>query len=343
MKQGRTASRPASAPAAAPGALAIHRPLASTFGLVLEAPAGAAPGAGPEVLAGPAGEGWGGVAALLREHGAVLFRGFAGGRDGFLAVSEALSRDFSTYRGGFFHDRKPVDGNATLLTVTGAEEGYAVPLHGEMYYNDRRPGLLWFHCERPAAEGGETTLADGEEVWRRLGEESRRLFTGRRVTYRRRLADGAWQEHFQTADPAAAAALCAEGPTRFRHDPATGEVTTELTDWAVHPGRSGERDTFINNVVALYLGELSSQRGTLPPSVRHLGAGRFPMVVRMEDGAPVPGRAIKELLEIHRRHAVAVRWQAGDFLVVDNTRVLHGRLAHSGGRQVTVRLADPAF
>ncbi len=286
------------------------------------------------------------VARLLRRHGALLFRRFGASRDELVALSERSSRGFSSYQGGFFRDRQPVGAAGTLLTVTGSQEGFAIPLHGEMYYTGRRPAILWFFCERPAAEGGETTLCDGEAIAAALSETARRLFTTRRVRYRRELPDGAWQAAFQTGDLAEVERYCRENDTRLEVDPATGAVATEHLAWAIVPGgehRPGRPATFINNVVSLYMGELSLKRGTAGETIRQLAGARFPITVRMEDGAPVPGAVIKELLALDRRLAAAVAWSAGDALMIDNTRVLHGRTAFRGARDVYVRMAEPAL
>jgi alpha-ketoglutarate-dependent taurine dioxygenase len=313
------------------------RPLGRSFGRAVEAAGARLSGLDREE-----------VAALFREHGALLFRGFGASREEFLAFTEGYSRDFSRYQGGFFRDRQPVGGNDTLLTVTGSQEGFAIPLHGEMYYTARQPRLLWFYCERPAAQGGETTLADGEEVFAALSPRAQDLFTGTRISYRRHLPDGLWQQAFQTTDLAEVERYCREHDTRMTHDPTTGGVSTEHLAWAVIPGRGDRRDTFINNVVSLYLGELSLKRGTAAETIRGLSGGSlsgpsFPIVVRMEGGAPVPGAVIKEILAINQRCAVALPWSAGDVVMVDNTRVLHGRLAYSGERNVYVRLGERAF
>ena len=270
------------------------------------------------------------VAALFREHGALLFRGFGASRDQFLAFTETLSRDFSTYQGGFFRDRQPVGDKDTLLTVTGSQEGFAIPLHGEMYYTARQPGLLWFFCEKPAEQGGQTTLCDGEEIFRRLSDATRRLFLEKRIQYVRRLPDGAWQSAFGTADLAEAERLCAEQETSLRFDADDRRGRDRAPGLGCHPGGrkdTGERDTFINNLVSLYMGELSLKRGTAAETIKGLSGRSFPIVVRMEDGSPIPGAVIKELLAINQRHAVAVPWNAGDIVLVDNTRILHGRLA----------------
>jgi alpha-ketoglutarate-dependent taurine dioxygenase len=315
------------------------RSLGSTFGLVVEA--AGADGADGDGRPGRLAElDPGEVSALFREHGALLFRGFGPERDEFVAFTEACSRDFSTYQGGFFRDRQPVAGRETLLTVTGSQEGFAIPLHGEMYYTARQPALLWFYCERPADQGGETTLCDGEEIYARLGERARALFAGSRVLYRRRLPDGAWQPAFQTADLAEVESYCRRHDTRLTVDAPSGAIATEYLAWAVVAGRDGRPATFINNVVALYLGELALKRGTAAETIKSLSGSSFPITVRMEDGSPVPGAVIKEIMALNQRYAALVSWRRGDVLMVDNTRVLHGRLAYSGRRDVYVRLAD---
>lgn len=280
------------------------------------------------------------VGRLLRRHGALLFRGFGATREEFVALTERCSRGFSAYQGGFFRDRRPVGSAGTLLTVTGSQEGLAIPLHGEMYYTGRQPAILWFYCERPADEGGETTLCDGEAICRAMSGGARALFAARRVAYRRELPDGAWQAAFQTDDLAEVERYCAEHATRLSVDRATGAVATEHLAWAIVPGRDGRPDTFINDVLALYLGELSLKRGTAGETIRRLSGARFPITVRMEDGAPVPGAAIKELMALNQRLATLVAWNAGDALMIDNTRVLHGRTAFRGGRDVYVRMAE---
>ena len=328
-----------SADGADPGRHRVHtvsllehsRPLARSFGRVLEARPG-------ERLSDLDREQ---VLALYREYGALLFAGFAADREQFQDVTERFSRGFSTYQGGFFFDRRPIGDDPTVLTVTASDEGFAIPLHGEMYYTRQPPGVLWFGCETPPAEDGETTVCDGEDIYRRLSDCSRSLFAEQRVRYTRQLPDGVWQSTFQTDDPKEMERYCQANDTRLTVDEETGDVTTEYLSWAFARGRSGQRDTFINNVIALYLGELSFERGTVARAVRDLASEKsFQIRVRMEDGSRVPGAVVKEIMALNRRHAALVSWQRGDVLMVDNTRILHGRRAYTGARDIHVRLAE---
>lgn len=284
------------------------------------------------------------VVSVFRETGALLFTGFAVNRQDFLQLTARFSEEFSTYQGGFFHDRQAVDAEPTLLTVTSSTEGFAIPLHGEMYYTQKPPGILWFCCETPSAERGETTVCDGRRIYADLSERARTLFESKRVKYIRHLPDGVWQSAFQTGAVEEVERYCHGQGMQVTFDPDDGSVTTELLRWALVEGPTGQRDTFINNIVALYLGELSFQRGIAARAVRNLSGGKaFQMKVRMENGAPVPGAVIRELLALNERHMADVRWRRGDVLMVDNTRVLHGRRAFEGPRDIFIRLAEPAF
>src|ERR1700743_1801094 len=78
------------------------------------------------------------VVPLLKEHGAILFRAFESGIPQFLAFTEKFSTRFSDYRGGAFQagkrGRQKVNQMDTLMTTTGGDQGFPIPLHGEMYY-----------------------------------------------------------------------------------------------------------------------------------------------------------------------------------------------------------------
>jgi hypothetical protein len=61
--------------------------------------------------------------------------------------------------------------------------------------------------------------------------------------------------------------------------------------------------------------------------------------VRTAAGGPVPADLLSVAAEVARELTVAVPWQAGDVLVVDNSRYLHGRQAFTDtGRSVMVRM-----
>lgn len=316
--------------------LARLSPLGQTFGVVVEAGATGLRSLEPAQ-----------VASLFKEHGAVLLRGFGAGVEDFLWLSDALSSEFSTYRGGGLRlgplDREAVGGNETLLTVTGGNRGFPILLHGEMYYLKKHPSILWFFCERAAEAGGETVLCDGEALLTRLGPPTRELFRQRGVKYLRQLSRDEWAVAFQTEDVGELRRVCEENDTRLTLRP-DGGVETEYVCSAISRSRGRGHDGFVNNVAEIYSIEWAFESGWISENLPELSRQTCPLVVRLEDGSKVPSAVFDEVHRLGAELSVPVTWQDGDVLMVDNTRLLHGRnQAYGSRRRVLVRLSEPAF
>ena len=311
-------------------------PLSPSFGLMIESRARA------PLQTLPAEE----VAAHFRRHGALLFRDFAVETEDFLAFTTAVCRDFSTYQGGGFRwgalDRQKINGHDTLLSVSGATQSFGISLHGEMYYTSRRPTLLWFYCERPPAAAGETTLCDGAELYRLLSPAAREYFLKNRLRYIRHLTDGEWQVAFQTGEMADLRRWCDEnGATLSEHD--DGSVTVESVSSAVCKGRGAGGDVFINSLLIIHTAEQAIRTG-LAAKLFDLPRNACPLVVRLEDGSEIPDALVEEIEKTAKGITVKHAWRKGDVLMVDNTRVMHGRKDCSdSARSIYVRMGEPAF
>lgn len=311
-------------------------PLHASFGLMIESPAREA------LQALPPDE----VVGNFRRHGALLFRNFAVETDDFLQFTSAYCRDFSTYQGGGFRwgalDRQKINNNDTLLTVTGSTQSFGIPLHGEMYYMSRRPTLLWFYCESPPSAAGETTLCDGAELYRRLSPAAREYFAANRLKYIRHLLDGEWQVAFQTDELEGLRRWCAENETAlFEHE--DGSVTIEYVSPAVCGGRDSRGEVFINNLLVIHSAEQAIRAG-LAAKVLDLPRNACPLVVRLEDGSEIPAGLVEEIEQTANDISVKHAWRKGDVLLVDNTRILHGRKkSPDSGRNIYVRMGEPAF
>lgn len=262
---------------------------------------------------------------LFKEEGLLLFRGFQIDMDGFRWLTGALSDGFMTYEGGA-SARTFIDGDPTLLSVSEAKHTFAVPLHGEMYYQKNHPAILWFYCANPASVDGETTVASGVDVYKALSPATRELFESRNVKYICTYPDGRWQELFQTDDLAKIEALCRTNDMAVSFDEKTRTLVTTYVAGAVIRTSYTDEPAFINNVFAM------TQWESLGVKTR---------VVRLEDGTPLPDTVVAELRRVEEQTTLPVAWQPGDVLMVDNSRFLHGRRAFDDRRrEIYVRLAS---
>ena len=74
-----------------------------------------------------------------------------------------------------------------------------IPPHAEMAYTPFRPDMLWFYCETPASQGGETLLCDGLDLWSRLRPATKDLFLSQKLTYRKKFSNDRTRSQFYGA------------------------------------------------------------------------------------------------------------------------------------------------
>src|SRR6218665_4015075 len=85
----------------------------------------------------------------------------------FDAFTKAYGYHAFPYDGGFAL-RKHVLGN--VYTSNNAPPGVLIPLHHEMSYVNSYPLILFFYCDIPAKEGGETPMALSNVIYRKMAE-----------------------------------------------------------------------------------------------------------------------------------------------------------------------------
>ena len=253
------------------------------------------------------------VAALYRSSGAVLFRGFPVDVDDFADFSARFTAGFVVNGEA---TREYVSEEERIQTVNAGHQ--LIPLHAEMGYSPFRPDLIWFYCAVPPRAEGQTMLCDGVEAWERLDPELRETFRTKRVRYvfsrTRAVAQGferAWAEERLRA---------AEGVRSYRfHD--DGSLDMEYVVTAAPPARHRDAPAFANSVI------VEDRR------------------VSFEDGSPITRPVRLELFELTARLAYMHTWRAGDVLMIDNSRVMHGRapFGKDDDRRILVRMGAEAF
>jgi len=134
---------------------------------------------------------------LFKSYGVLLFRGFENSVATFTQFTNSLSKDFRDYAGGVFN-RRIINGNATILSVNDFND--EIKLHGEMYYQQDIPLMLWFFCAHPASQDGETIICDGRQFFNELSSPLKELFTHKKLKYSGHLDKDVWQKQYKTTD-----------------------------------------------------------------------------------------------------------------------------------------------
>ncbi|WP_413163389.1 TauD/TfdA family dioxygenase [Capilliphycus salinus ALCB114379] len=255
-----------------------------------------------------------------RHQGALLFRGFEADVETFTQFSNGLSTDFIDYTGGVFN-RQVINGDSTVLTVNDFKN--EIKLHGEMYYQKNIPLMLWFFCAEPPLQDRETILCDGKRFFDELSDSLKDLFGRKRLKYRGYLNKEGWKKRYKTDDLNEVKEICKSNDTEVEVN-VDESINLSYICPAIYPSRTGEFKVFISSLL---------------PAM-----AISPDVVCFDDGTKIDADILSELNEIADKITAEIKWQKGDILMVDNTRILHGRRAFADEeREIYIRLCSPAF
>ena len=117
------------------------------------------------------------VVALFEMHGVILFRGF--NLDG-----SRLTKFTDLYTNGYSGDALRREKRFNNKNIRNVDYGYSkVDLHSEASFTPAFPELIWFYCNIPPNNGGETILCDGIKLWDNLSAEIQGVFLGEQIHY----------------------------------------------------------------------------------------------------------------------------------------------------------------
>lgn len=279
------------------------------------------------------------VTKHLETSGGILFRGFSVRvESAFEDVVRALSGELLNYT---YRSTPRTQVSGRIYTSTEYPAAEHIPMHNEMSYTSSWPMKIWFFSVRPAAEGGETPIADSRKVYDAIDPAVRRRFEEKGVMYVRNFGSGLdlpWQEVFQTTDKAEVARFCQASNIEHEWKDEDRLQTRQVCQAVAQHPATGEKVWF-NQAHLFHISSLGTQaQETLASSFSDM---ELPRNSFYGDGTPFELSALDEVREAYRREIVAFPWQEGDLLLLDNMLVAHGRRPYSGDRKVLVGMAEP--
>ena len=261
------------------------------------------------------------IVQLYKLSGALLFRGF----NVTVVDFENFTNKFTTnYTVNGSLTRTPVSADGITQTVNAGAQ--LIPPHAEMAYTPFRPDMLWFYCATPASRGGETLVCDGLDVWSHLNAPTKDLFLNRNVTYKKKFSNAqhdldsmALLWFGQTIDVSKMGDKLADIPNATFRAEEDG-FRLDYTVSAVQKPKHHESLAFANSVIV-------EDRSCF-----------------FENGEAISRDLRLELFYEATNCSLQHKWQSGDILMVDNSRMMHGRASFSDpGRNGLVRMGREAF
>lgn len=276
---------------------------------------------------------------LVREHKALLFRGFHA-QDG--SQFEEFTRLANTGEPLEYKDRttpRTKLGNS-LYTSTIYPADRKIALHNEGTYWVRWPLKICFGCLKASEQGGETPIADTEKILAKLGPEVVRHFRETGFLLERNYNEGfglAWQEVFQTENKQEVEEYCRKNRVEFEWREGDRLRTRQVRPAIRRNPRTG-KEVWFNHAAFFHWSSYPAE--VFQMMEQELGRDNLPYKTFYGDGTEIPPEIIAKVHKAYDAEEVAFRWQHGDVLLLDNMSIAHGRRPYTGERLIGVAMYE---
>ena len=274
----------------------------------------------------------------LLQYGGILLRGFGvDTAEDCEKLCKTVDPQLLNYTGGD-SPREAITGK--VYTSTEYPAHLEIPLHNEMSYRQLWPRRLFFFCEQPPKQGGETYIADCRKILQAIDPEIVQRFKDRQVAYIQNLHDGwgfgkSWQETFETEDRDRVEQHCRQTGIEFRWTD-KGLWTRSICPGVIFHPVTGE-SVWFNQADLWHV----SSRGEAyqEKMLKVLGDDALPSNATYGDGSPITADELDEVRRAYRATEIVNPWQRGDILFLDNVLAAHGRKPFEGPRRVLVAMS----
>lgn len=279
------------------------------------------------------------IETRLLEHGGILFRGFdVNEANGFEHFIQQVSGELLEYRERS-SPRSQVSG--FIYTSTDYPASHSIFVHNENSYQKTFPLKIFFFCQTPAKQGGETPIADCRRIFLRVDPSIRERFIEKKWMYVRNFGDGFglnWQTVFGTTDKPMVEEHCHRNGIIVEWKSGDRLRTRSILPLVERHPKTGEWCWF-NHATFFHV-------STLEPLIREALLEDFadkdlPTNTYYGDGSSIEPEVLEHLRDIYRQETVSFPWEQGDVLMLDNMLAAHGRAPYSGARKILVGMAEP--
>ncbi len=285
----------------------------------------------------------------ILQHGGLLFRNFpVDNAEDFTKVLKALNLgEFVNYIGGGSPRTKIKD---SVYTSTEAPPSIKMQLHNELSYADNYPKHIYFYCDIPPKEGGETTIGDARKVLKKIKPELKETFLTKngfkyisRYYYKSKIMDfvnklqtghKTWRDVFETDKKEEVEAQCKKNNIGCkwnvrdwleisRHRPySITHPDTQEAVWFNQIYHFDYNPRFIGWPRYIGLKLFYFRRHTLIDEVCYA------------DNTKIPRKDMYHVHDVLDDCTIKFPWQKGDILVLDNILAMHGRAPFKGERRI---------
>ena len=245
--------------------------------------------------------------------------------------------------------------NDSVYTSTEAPPAIKIPLHNELSFVKHYPKHIYFFCEIPPKEKGETIIADARKVFDAIDQGVKERFVTKDLRYiscyyykspvmnalnKIQPSHKSWIHVFETESKKEVEKLCEEHEFEYQWTKNDWLQISQVRPAVISHKETGEKVWF--NQAHLY-----DFNPKLLGMWRYVGAKLFYCRPHMKlhqiyygDRSPISRSDLYHVLDVLDQQTVSFAWQRGDLLVLDNVLTMHGRASFSGKRRVLTAMTS---
>lgn len=297
------------------------------------------------------------IETIIDQQGGLIIRNLScvTEADHFSKMVSCLNPDLRDYVGGT-SPRSVVYGK--IMNATNVPSGWSIILHQEMAYMSSMPERIYFFCQHPATNGGESTVGDMRAALGKIDPTLRNKFEKSGIQLRRTLpsmdnlklkpgVQKSWSEVFATTDRVKVDHIVRDKGWRsewIKEDnlllwqdivPATRTCPrTNIAAWC------NQAHLFSPSCMMQWAkedGRLDDYEAikTAKNNNPHMLDNVF-----FADGSPIPDDEALHIYNVLRAIERPILLQRSDVLLLNNIAFSHGRKAYNGERKILVALSD---
>ncbi|ELS00501.1 amino acid adenylation enzyme/thioester reductase family protein [Xenococcus sp. PCC 7305] len=273
----------------------------------------------------------------LLKHGAILFRNC---QLNSIADFEKLAQAICPNLFSNYGDLPRTGVSDKVYGSTPYPNDKTIFFHNESSHLHCYPQKIWFFCVEPAAEGGETPIADCRQVYKFLDAQLREKLEDKQLMYVRNYIEGldvSWQDFFHTQDKSLVESQCRKSKMEFEWLSNNGLRTRKIRP-AISQHPITQEKTFFNQVQLHHISYLDAQvRESL---LSLFGEDSLPRNVYYGDGTALEPEDIQAINQAYQQATISFPWQKGDVLMLDNLLTAHSRNPYKGKRKIVVSMGE---
>jgi alpha-ketoglutarate-dependent taurine dioxygenase len=287
----------------------------------------------------------------LLTHGGILFRNFPlrNEYDFQAGIKQLNLGNFINYIGGDSPRNKIVEG---VYTSTEAPPSMKLPLHNELSYVKHFPGHIYFFCEHPPVERGETMIADARRIYQAIDPEVRERFVEKKLhytscyPYKSKLLNTinkshkSWINVFETEDKKEVEKKCRENEIFFRWNKNDWIEINQLCPSVIAHPKTQEMVWFNQAHHFDFNPKFLGWKNYLGTKILYCRKHTLLHSVRFADQTPIARKDLYHIMDVLDEESIYFPWQQGDLLVLDNVLAMHGRAPFTGKRRILTAMTS---